>query len=130
MGQNLHYMIHFMTNFKLHLPEATKFFSYFWLQLVRMNIVKNRAKDFNYDFTFWDIGLYYIFVSLEICTKYRKPFITFFLRNRGHGFDQRLFPQMYTAFKGITPKVFWVRPRTLYVYEESSRKAYTFLWVL
>ena len=26
------------------------------------------------------------------------------MRNRGHGVAQRLFPLMYTAFKGITPK--------------------------
>ena len=39
---------------------------------------------------------------------------THFLRNRGHDFAQWLFPQMYTAFKGITPKTFWVRAQTLY----------------
>ena len=40
------------------------------------------------------------------------------MRNRGHGFPQRLFPQMYTAFKGITPEIFWVRAKTLYASRE------------
>ena len=31
---------------------------------------------------------------------------THFVKNRGHGFAQRLFPQMNTAFKGIVPKIF------------------------
>ena len=63
----------------------------------------------DYVFTSRDIDLNYIFVSLEIITKNKKAFITktaHFLRNRGHGFAQRLFPQMCTAFKAITPKIF------------------------
>ena len=59
------HLVHFMTNFELQLQEPTKFFSYFWLQLVRMK-----------SSTFWNIGLYYIFVSFEIGTKNRKYFIT------------------------------------------------------
>ena len=56
-----------MTNFELQLREAAiKFFSYFWSRLVRMKSSKKV-------FTFWDIGLYYIFVmplrSFEIGTK-------------------------------------------------------------
>ena len=31
----------------------------------------------------------------------------------------QLLPQMYTAFKEITPMMFWVRDQTLYAYRES-----------
>ena len=41
---------------------------------------------------------------------------------RNCSFAQQLFTEMYTAFKGIMPKIFWVRARTLYTYRESSQK--------
>ena len=50
-----------------------------------------------------------MFVSFEIGTKNRTSIIiktSHFLKNRGHGFTERLFPHMYTTLKGITPKIF------------------------
>ena len=39
---------------------------------------------------------------------FRNIKTTHFLRNRGQGFAQRLFPQMYTTFKGIMAKIFFL----------------------
>ena len=94
------HLVHFMTNFELQLQKATKFFSYFGFSLLEWRAVKkNRGTIVDYVFTFWDIGQYYIFSSFEILHNTRTAH---FLTNSGHGFAQRLFPQMYTAFKGIT----------------------------
>ena len=46
-------------------PRGTKFFSYFWLQPVGMKNSKKPCMVFDYIFTFWDIGLCFIFVSFE-----------------------------------------------------------------
>ena len=45
-------------------------------------------------------------------------------------FKQWLFHQMYTAFKEIKPKIFWVRAQTLYAYRESLLKTYIFWFIL
>ena len=37
------HLVYFRSNFELQLQKATKFFSYFWLQLVRM---MNTTRDF------------------------------------------------------------------------------------
>ena len=70
------HLVHLMTKFELLLQEATKFFIYFWFQFVRMKSSKKLPAIY-YVFIFWDIGLYYIFVSFEICTLNRKSFITY-----------------------------------------------------
>ena len=36
------HLVHLMTNFELQLQKGTKFFSYFWLQLVRMKSSKKQ----------------------------------------------------------------------------------------
>ena len=98
------HLVHFMINFELQLQEATKFFSYFDFGLLEWRIVKNHARDFWLRFYF--LRYWPILVSFEMSTINRKFFITKtaqVLKNRGYGFAQRLFPEMYTAFKGITP---------------------------
>ena len=67
----------FFTNFEVQSQKATKCFSYFWLQLVRIKSTKKSRPRFLITFfIFWDIGQYYIFISSEIGTKNRKSFIT------------------------------------------------------
>ena len=84
-------LFHFLTNFELQLQGAIKFLSCFWIQLVRIKSSKKTVPTiFDYIFNFWDIGLYYNFVSFEIRTESRKFFITkttHFLKNCGHGFS-------------------------------------------
>ena len=102
------YLVRFMINLELQLHKATRFFN-FWLQLVR-RVVKNRARDFSFRFYFLRYWLILHFCFLW--NRYQNKEILYnvktahFLRNHGHGFARQLFPQMYTAFKGITPKIF------------------------
>ena len=124
------YLVHFMTNFELQLEEATKFFSYFWLQIVRIKSIKKPCPRFLITFLLFEILEYITFLfPLKSVLKTENPSQhknRTFLWNRGHGFAPRLFPQMYTTFKGITPKAFWVRAPTLYAYTESPQKTYAF----
>ena len=55
----LHF-VHFMINFELQLQEATKFFSYFWLQLVRMKSSKKPYPRFLISFLLFEILAYII----------------------------------------------------------------------
>ena len=67
-------LVYFMKNFELQLQEATKFFSYFWLQFVKIKSRKKPYPRFLIMFLlFWDIGLYYIFVSLKSELKIENP---------------------------------------------------------
>ena len=88
------YLVHFMTKFELQ--KATIFFSYFWLQLVRLKSSKKPCPRF--------LNTFLLFVILANIT-FLFP-LKSALRNRGHGFAQRLFRQMFTAFKGITSRIF------------------------
>ena len=63
------HLVHFRTNFDLQLQEATKIFSYFWLQLVRIKTSKNRACDFWLCFYFLRYWPIIHFCSFEISTK-------------------------------------------------------------
>ena len=65
-------LVHFMTNFELQLKEATKFFSYFWLQLVRMKSSKKLYPQLLITFLLFKILAYITLVSFEIGTKNRK----------------------------------------------------------
>ena len=128
------HLVHFMTNFELQHQEATKSFCQFWLKLVRMNSIKKQCQRFLITFLLFEI-LAYITSLFPLKSVLKIKILhniktVHFLRNRGHGFAQRLFPQIYTAFKGITPKILWVGARTLYAYRESSQKTYTFSLVL
>ena len=49
------HLIHFMSNFELQLQEAAKFFSYFWLQLVRMGSSEKPCPRFLITFLFFEI---------------------------------------------------------------------------
>ena len=65
-------LVHFMTNFELQLEEDTKFFSYFWLQLVRMKSSKKLYPQLLITFLLFEILAYITLVSFEIGTKNRK----------------------------------------------------------
>ena len=67
------HLVHFMTNFELQLQEATKCFSYFRLQLVRMKSSKNTSPQFLITFLLFEILAYITFVSFEISTKIESP---------------------------------------------------------
>ena len=67
------HLVHFMPNFELQLQNFLVIFDF---SLLDWRVVKNLLAIFDYVFTFWDIGQYYIFVSFEIGTKNRKFFIT------------------------------------------------------
>ena len=101
------HLVHSMTNFELQLQEATKFFNFFWLQLVGLKSSKKQCPWFLITFLLFEILAYityYISVlKIENPSEHKKHT---FLRNRGYGFAQRLFPQIYTAFKGTTLKFF------------------------
>ena len=49
------HLVHFMTNFELKLQKATKFFSYFRLQLVRMKSSKKLCLRFLITFLLFEI---------------------------------------------------------------------------
>ena len=70
------YLVYFMTNFELQLQEVTKFSVIFDFSLLEWRAAKVVPAIFDCLFTFWDIGLYYIFLSFKIATKDRKSFIT------------------------------------------------------
>ena len=98
------HLVHFMTNFELQFQKVTKSFSYFWLQLVKMKSSKKRCPWFLITFLLFEIVANITFL-LPLKSVLRTAH---FLRNGRCGFGQRLFPQLYTAFKGITSKIFWV----------------------
>ena len=114
------HLVHFITNFEVKLQEFTKFFSYFLLELVRMKNSKEPCPRFLITFLLFEIlaHITFLFPLKSVLTHKNHTF----MRNRGHGFAQRLFSQMYITFKGIRPKIFWVRARTLYPYGKSSQK--------
>ena len=124
------HLIHFMTNFELQLQVAAKSFSYFWFMLVRIKSIKKTCPWFLIAFLLFEIFAYITFLfPLKSVLKIKiLPNIktAHFLRNCKHGFAQGLFPLMWTAFKGITLNIFWVRAQTLYTYTESSQKTCTF----
>ena len=100
----------------------------FDFSLLEWRVAKNRTHDFwlrFYFLRFWPIShfcfLWNRYLKLKVHHNIRTAH---FLRNRRHGFAQRLFRQIYTAFKGLPPKIFWVRARILYAHRKSSQKAY------
>ena len=110
-------LVHFMTNLELQLQEVTKCFSYFWLQLVRMKSCKKWCPQFLIAFLPFEILTYVTFLFLlklvlKIANPSKHKNRTFFKKS-----PARLLPLMYTAFKEITPRIFWVRVWTLYAYK-------------
>ena len=67
-------MVHSMTNSELQL-WGHKIFQLLLTSVLEWRVVKTVPTIFDYVFTFWDIGLYYIFVSFEIDTESWKSFI-------------------------------------------------------
>ena len=108
-------------SFKSKMPQ--KLSVIFDFSLLEWKVVKNVCAIFDYVFTFGDIGLCYSFFLLELVLKLE---ILHNIRNRRHSFAQQLFPQMYTSFKGITWKIFWVRARTLMLTENPFRRLIAF----
>ena len=49
------HLVHFMPNFELQLQKATKFFGYFWLQLVRLKSSKKPCPRFLITFLLFEI---------------------------------------------------------------------------
>ena len=103
-------LLHFVTNFELQLQKTTKCFSYFRLQLLIMRSSKNPCARFLITFLLFEIlaNITFSFSLKSVLNiKNLHNIITaHFLRNRRQGFDQRLFLKMYSAFKGITLKIF------------------------
>ena len=67
-------VVHFVTNFELQLKEATKFFSYFGLQLVRMKSSKKPCPRFLITFLLFEIVAYITFLfPLKLVLKIENP---------------------------------------------------------
>ena len=99
------HLVHFITNFELQIQEASKFFSYFWLQLIRKKSSKKLCPWFLITFLFFEILAYIRFLfPLKLVLKIENPLshksCTFYRELRAQ-FSQRLFSQMFTTFKGI-----------------------------
>ena len=116
------YLVHLWRTLSFNSNKPQNFSVIFDFGLLEWRVVKNCTRDFWLHFYFLWHWLMLHFFSFEIGTKNRKFFTTHFLKTRRHGSAQWLFSQLYTAFKGITPKIFWVRSQTLYAYKESSEK--------
>ena len=56
------HLVRFMTNYELHLKESTKFFSYFWLQRVRMKSSKKQFSQFLITFLVFEVLAYITFL--------------------------------------------------------------------
>ena len=75
----------FFTKFELQLQEATKVFSYFWLQLVRMESSKRPCQQFLITFLLFEILAYIIFLfPLKLVLK---------IGNTSHIFFEELWAQ-------------------------------------
>ena len=68
------HLVHFMTNFELQLQEATKYFSYFWFQLVRIKSSKKPCPLFLITFLLFEILVSIIFMfPLKSVLKIENP---------------------------------------------------------
>ena len=105
------HLVHFMINFELQLQETTKWFSYFWLQPIRMKSNKKLCPRFLITFLLFQLLTYITFLfplKLELKIKILHNIrIAHFLRNQAYGFAQQLFPQTYTVFS------LWISKRLL-----------------
>ena len=67
-------LVHFMTNFGLEFQEATKCFSYFWLQLVRIKSSKKPCLQFVIVCLLFEILVYITFLfPLKSVPKIENP---------------------------------------------------------
>ena len=126
------HLVHFMTNFELQLQKVTKFFSYFWLQLVRMKSSKKWCPQFLITFLLFEIltNITFLFplkslLTIEIFHNIRTAHV---LRNRGHGFAQRLFPQMSTVLKQLHQRSFELKLQHCTLKENPLRRPIPFHW--